>query len=90
MARPNGKAIAVNALVLLMSGCSGMGREAPRTKPAEPPRTQVNKRQTTVQRLEERSNDLDVSATQESEGLTLRQTIALAGVTGRIDHLTLI
>ncbi len=58
MARPNGKSIAVNALVLLMSGCSGLEREAPRTEPAGLPRTQVNKRQTTVQRLEERINDL--------------------------------
>lgn len=91
MARPNGKAIAVNALVLLMSGCAPMGREAPRTKPAEPPRTQVNKRQTTVPRLEERINDRRVRAPQETEGSlwTLRQSIALPGVTGRIDHLTL-
>ena len=58
MARPNAKTIAFNALVLLMSGCSGLEREAPGTEPAGPPRTQANERQTTVQRLEERINHL--------------------------------
>ncbi len=58
MARPHRKAIAVNALVLLMSGCSGLEREAPQTEPAGLPRTQANERHTTIQRLEERINDL--------------------------------
>ncbi len=58
MARPNGKAIAVNALVMLMSGCSGLQHKAPGTEPAGPPPAQANRQQTTVQRLQERINDL--------------------------------
>ena len=50
--------MAVSALALLMCGCAAMGRGAPPTQPAGLPRTQVNKRQTTVRRLEERINDL--------------------------------
>ena len=58
VARPKSKAIAVNAVVLLMSGCSGMGRDAPRTESAGLPRTQVYKRHTTAERLEARINDV--------------------------------
>ena len=58
MTRPNGKTLAVGALVLLMSGCSGLEREAARTEPAGPPHSRVNERQTTAQRLEERINHL--------------------------------
>ncbi len=59
-AKPKSKAIAVSALVLLMSGCAELEREATRTEPVGLPRRQVSKRQTTVQRLEERINDLSV------------------------------
>ena len=52
------RAIAVSTLVLLMPGCSGREHKAPRTEPAGQPHTQVNKRQTTVQRFEERINGL--------------------------------
>ena len=58
MARANGKAMTVSVLVLLMSGCSGLQREASRTESAGPPRAQGNRRQITVQRLEEQINDM--------------------------------
>ncbi|MCH7925135.1 MAG: hypothetical protein IIC51_06335 [Planctomycetes bacterium] len=58
MRRPYSTALTVNAIVLLVSGCSGIRSEPLQTEPAERPRTQVNERQTTVQRLEERINDL--------------------------------
>ncbi len=57
-AKPNARAMAVGALVLLMAGCAGLEREAVRTEPAGPPRTRMNARQTTVEQLEERINDL--------------------------------
>ena len=58
LAKPSSRAIAVNALVVLMSGCSGTGREAQRTESAGLTRAKVSKRQAKVQRLEERINDL--------------------------------
>ena len=59
-ARPKSKTIAVSALVLVMSGCSGPERKALHTERAERQRTQVNEQQTTVPRLEERINDVGV------------------------------
>ena len=58
MRRPYTTALTVNAIVLLVSGCSGIRSEPLQTEPAERPPAQVNERQTTVQRLEERINDL--------------------------------
>lgn len=58
MRRPYSTVLTVNAIVLLVSGCSGIRSEPLQTEPAERPPAQVNERQTTVQRLEERINDL--------------------------------
>ncbi len=58
MRRLYSTAVAVNAIVLLIPGCSGIKNEPLQTEPAERPPAQVNERQTTVQRLEERINDL--------------------------------
>ena len=58
MAGPKSYAIAVSALVLLISGCSGPERKARQTERAGPSPTRVNERQTNVQRLEARINDL--------------------------------
>ena len=58
MRRPYTTALTINAIVLLIPGCSGIRSEPLQTEPAERPPAQVNERQTTVQRLEERINDL--------------------------------
>ena len=58
MRRPYTTALTVNAIVLLVSGCSGIRSEPLQTEPAERPPAQVNERQIKVQRLEKRINDL--------------------------------
>ena len=56
--RPYTTALTVNAIVLLVSGCSGIRSEPLQTEPAERSPAQVNERQIKVQRFEERINDL--------------------------------
>ena len=58
MRRPYSTALAINAIVLLIPGCSGKQNERMRTKPAERAPAQVNERQATAERLEERINNL--------------------------------
>ncbi len=58
MRRPYSTALSINAIVLLIPGCSGIKSEPMRPKPAERPPAQVNERQATAEQLAERINDL--------------------------------